>query len=137
MKEITVPAKIEFFEEVISFVKMELESVCCPAKTQNKINIVIDEIFTNIANYAYPSAVPGKVIVRTKIEGEPLLMELHFIDEGTPYNPLEKEKPDITLSAEERNIGGLGILIVKEIMDSIEYRYKDEKNILILKKFLV
>ena len=136
MKEIIVPANIEHMEEILEFINQELENVDCPMKTQMKIDITLDEIFTNIASYAYLSD-SGKVTVRIKIEGNPLFAEIQFLDSGVPYNPLETDAPDITLSAEERDIGGLGIFIAKKSMDSMDYHYEDGQNVLTIKKFLI
>mgnify|MGYP003080580628 CR=1 FL=1 len=98
-----------------------------------QIDIAIDEVFSNIAHYAYHPSV-GSATVKIEVIEEPMSVVITFIDGGTPYNPLEKEDPDITLSAEEREIGGLGIFMVKKSMDSIDYEYKDGQNILRIKK---
>ena len=96
-------------------------------------DIAIDEVFSNITHYAYHPSV-GSATVKIEVIEEPMSVVITFIDGGTPYNPLEKEDPDITLSAEEREIGGLGIFMVKKSMDSIDYEYKDGQNILRIKK---
>ena len=92
-----------------------------------------EEIFINIASYAY---VPdkGNVTVRVEVQDEPLMITIQFVDHGIPYDPLAKEDPDVTMSAEERQIGGLGIYMAKQSMDDISYRYEDGKNILTMKK---
>ena len=133
--ELTVPAELGRYEEVLDFVNQQLENAGCPFKAQTNISIALDEIFTNTASYAYAPGT-GDVTVRIKTGGEPLFAEIQFIDSGVPYNPLEQDTPDITLSAEEREIGGLGIFLVKKMMDSVDYKY-DGGNILTLKKFLV
>ena len=97
--------------------------------------IAIDDIFGNIVNYAYTPEV-GKVTVRLAVDEKTLTASLTFIDSGVPYNPLEKDDPDTTLSAEDRKIGGLGIFLVKKSMDDMRYEYKDGKNILTLVKKL-
>jgi len=134
MKKITVPAKLEYIDEILDFVNGELEKADCSMKMQAKIDIALDEIFTNIASYAYQDSDPGDVTVKATIKKNPLSMQIQFIDGGKPYNPLENEDPDITLSAEDRDIGGLGIFIAKEFMDSMEYVYKNKKNILTIQK---
>lgn len=142
--EIIIEAKIENLDAVKDFITGELESSDCPMKLQTQLAIVVEEIFVNIAYYAYsqdtsaselrseepPSAV-GNVAIRIDI-GEEIIIE--FEDCGTPYNPLEKDDPDITLDANNREIGGLGIFLVKKMTDGIKYRYEDNKNILMIKK---
>ena len=94
------------------------------------IDIIVDELFGNIAYYAYPY-MPGDVTVAVEVIREPAMAAvLTFTDYGIPYNPLEKEDPDTTLSARERKIGGLGIFIVKNSADSISYKYTEGRNIL-------
>ena len=100
-----------------------------------QIDIAIDELFGNIAHYAYHPEV-GNATVRVEVMEEPLAVIITFIDGGMPYDPLTTVDPDITLSAEERQIGGLGIYMVKKAMDEITYEYKDGKNILSIKKKL-
>ena len=98
-----------------------------------QVNVAIDELFSNIAYYAYEAE--GDATVRVEIIEESMEIVLTFLDNGIPYNPLEKEDPDTTLSAEEREIGGLGIFMVKKTMDDVKYEYKDGQNILkIVKK---
>ena len=133
MKTITVPAAIEQLDAVLDFINAELEANECPMKAQVSIAIAVEEIFVNIAHYAY-HPVEGDATVCIEVGGEPLGVTVQFLDGGTPYNPLEKADPDITLSAEEREIGGLGIFMVKKSMDSIDYRYEADKNILTIRK---
>ena len=133
MKELTLPATIENIETVIDFVNGQLEEIKCPLKAQMQIDIAIDELFGNIAHYAY-NPETGPATVRVEVTEEPIAVVITFIDRGVPYDPLKKEDPDITLSAEERAIGGLGIFMVKKTMDEISYEYKDVKNILRIKK---
>ena len=133
--EITLPAIIENVEKVTAFVNTELENLKCSVKTKAEIDMAIDEIFSNIANYAYDLAV-GKATVQIEKQDNPRAIVITFIDEGKPFDPLKKKDPDITLSAEKRVIGGLGIFMVKKSMDDIKYEYKDNKNILTIKKFI-
>ena len=133
MKSITVEAKIENIELVTDFVNAILEEKECSVKMQMQIAVVIDEIFGNIANYAYAPG-SGEATVQVEIEDSPKRLELVFIDKGVPYNPLENKDPDITLDIEERKIGGLGIFLVKKMMDEVSYEYADGQNILKLKK---
>lgn len=133
MKELTVDATIENLTAVTAFVDEQLELLNCPLKTQMQVDIAIDELFGNIAHYAYNPEV-GAATVRVEVMEEPLSVVITFIDNGVPYDPLEKSDPDITLSAEERDIGGLGIYMVKKSMDDISYEYKNGQNILRIKK---
>lgn len=133
MKELTLPATIENIETVIDFVNGQLEEIKCPLKAQMQIDIAIDELFGNIAHYAY-NPETGPATVRVEVTEDPIAVVITFIDRGVPYDPLKKEDPDITLSAEERAIGGLGIFMVKKTMDEISYEYKNGKNILRIKK---
>ena len=135
MKELTVAATVENIETVTNFVNEQLEALDCPMKAQMQIDIAIDELFGNIAHYAYNPEI-GKATVRVEVVEDPLSVVITFIDNGVPYDPLAKDDPDITLSAEERGIGGLGIFMVKKTMDEIAYEYKDGHNILKIKKNL-
>ena len=135
MKELTIAATVENIEVVTDFVGEQLEAYDCPMKAQMQINIAIDELFSNIAHYAY-NPETGDATVRVEVIDDPLSVTITFIDKGIPYDPLKKEDPNITLSAEEREIGGLGIFMVKKTMDDITYEYKDGQNILKIKKNL-
>ena len=135
MKELTVEAKTTNIEAVTDFVNEQLEALDCPMKAQMQIDIAIDELFGNIAHYAYNPEI-GKATVRVEVIEDPLAVTITFIDNGVPYDPLAKADPDTTLSAEEREIGGLGIYMVKKSMDDITYEYKDGQNILTIKKSL-
>jgi len=137
-KSITVEATIANVEVVTDFVNEQLEALNCPLKAQMQIDVAIDELFGNIAHYAYGGNESGKagvaIVEVCSVDGQPPQVAITFTDHGVPYNPLEKEDPDITLSAEDRQIGGLGIFLVKKTMDDISYEYKDGKNILTIKK---
>ena len=133
MKELTVNATVENIEIVTDFVNEQLEELLCPMKAQMQIDIAIDELFGNIANYAYDPEV-GPATVRVEVVDTPLSVVITFIDHGVPYDPLKQEDPDTTRAAEEREIGGLGIYIVKKSMDEISYEYKDGQNILRIRK---
>lgn len=133
MKELTLDATIENVTAVTSFVDEQLERLGCPPESQAQIDIAIDELFSNIAYYAY-NPETGPATVRVEVLEEPLSVEITFIDSGVAYNPLAKDDPDLSLSADEREIGGLGIYIVKNSMDDVAYEYKDGKNILRIRK---
>ncbi|MBQ7124290.1 MAG: ATP-binding protein [Oscillospiraceae bacterium] len=134
-KELTLAATVENIETVTDFVNEELEAFDCPMKAQMQIDIAIDELFGNIANYAYHPEI-GEATVRIEVFEEPLSVVITFIDKGVPFNPLAEEDPNTTLSAEERPTGGLGVFMVKKSMDEILYEYEDGKNILKIRKNL-
>lgn len=134
MKEITVDAVMEELTKVTAFVDQKLKEAGCSVRTQTQVDIAVDEIFSNIVRYAYGTG-GGKAAVCVDAETEPRTITLTFTDRGVPYNPLEQEEPDISLSAEEREPGGLGIFMVKNLMDEVGYRYENGHNVLCLKKF--
>ena len=141
MKELVIDAAVENLGAVLDFIGAELEQNGCPVKLQTQIKIAAEEVFVNIAYYAYkpePSASgsppeTGGVSVRLAV-GEEVTIE--FEDKGVPFNPLEKKDPDINVPASQREIGGLGIFMVKKIMDTVEYRHEDGKNILTIRKMV-
>lgn len=133
MQELTIPATVENIEKVTDFVNEQLDNIDCPPKAKMQIDIAIDELFGNIAHYAY-NPETGPATVRVEVTDEPISVVITFIDHGVPYDPLKKDDPDITQSAEDREIGGLGIFMVKKTMDEITYEYKDGQNILRIRK---
>ena len=135
MKEITVNADRSHLDKVQHFIQTELEVVACPMKIGLQIALAVEEIFVNIADYAYhPNT--GAVTIRSTIQKNVPAIEIQFLDEGKPYNPLEKPDADTTLNSEDRAIGGLGILLIKKTMDHVQYEYKDGMNILTIQKNL-
>lgn len=135
MKELTVAARVENIETVTDFVNEQLEALDFPMKARMQINIAIDEIFSNIAHYAYAPQT-GDATVRVETVQDPAGIVITFIDQGVPYDPLSAAEPDITLSAEERSIGGLGIFMVKKSMDELAYRRENGSNIFSIRKNL-
>ncbi len=133
MKELTIDATVDNIQIVTEFVDKQLEGFGCPMKAQSQIDIAIDELFGNIAHYVYKPEV-GPATVRVEVIESPLSVVITFIDHGVPYDPLANEDSDVSLPAEQRKIGGLGIYIVKKSMDEITYEYKNGKNILKIKK---
>ena len=133
MQTLTVPAAIEKLDDVTAFVDDFLAACGCSMKTQMQIDLSIEEIFVNIAHYAYPEG-GGEAEIR--IDEADGLVTIVLSDSGVPFDPLGKPDPDITLSAEDRRIGGLGIYLVKKNMDAVDYRYEDGKNILTVQKKL-
>ena len=135
INEIVIDANTDKLDEVIGFVDAHLEEYDCSMKTQMQIDIAVEEVFVNIANYAYNTDI-GKATIRVEISGDPIVIKITFLDNGTPYDPLAKEDPDVTLSAEDSKIGGLGIFMTKKSMDNIQYEYKNGQNILTIEKNL-
>lgn len=128
MNELTIAAKLENMDEVLDFVGERIADY--PSKIQNQVKIAVDEIFSNIARYSCNPDI-GNATVRVAVNDG---ITVEFEDSGIAYNPLTADSPDTTLSGEERGIGGLGIFLVKNIMDSVEYRREGKKNILTIKK---
>ncbi|MGO5096782.1 ATP-binding protein [Agathobaculum sp. LCP25S3_E8] len=135
MKELCVPAKLEQLDSVLSFVDSELHQAGCEETVKTQIMVAVEEIFTNISQYAYPKQ-EGRVTVQLQIIESPAIAQIEIIDQGVPYDPLERQDPNITLSVEKRDIGGLGIFMVKQMMDEVSYRYENKSNILTIRKAL-
>lgn len=133
MKEMNIEATIDNIPTVTAWVDEQLEALDCPMKAQMQIDIAIDELFSNISRYAY-NPETGPATVRVEVVENPMAVVITFIDKGIPYDPLKQEDPNTHLPAEEREIGGLGIFMVKKTMDDITYEYKDGQNILTIKK---
>ena len=134
MVERIFPAEPEQLEPVQRFVEEQIERYDCSARVRFQLDVAVEEIFINIAKYAYRPGQAGQAAVRCCVGGDPLQVTIQFQDQGVPFNPLEKEDADITLTAQERQIGGLGILMVKKSMDAVRYSYEDGKNILTIQK---
>ena len=134
MEQLTIEATVENLQTVIDFVTERLEARDCPMKTSMQMELVIEEIFVNVSSYAYAPA-SGDVTICLDFTENPSAVEMIFIDGGKPYNPLERDDPDTTLDIDERDIGGLGIFLVKKNVDEISYEYAEGKNILRMKKF--
>ena len=133
--EITIEARKDKLDDLMIFIDSHLEEFDCSMKAQMQIDVAVEELFVNIANYAYAPEV-GNATIRMIFSDEPGEVTIVFIDSGVPYDPLKKEDPDITLSVDERAIGGLGIFMVKKSMDDMFYEYKDGQNILSIVKKL-
>lgn len=128
MSEIVIPAKVERLDEVIEFVETNLQAHGCPMKIVVSIDIAVEELFVNVASYAYPDREDGMATLRMAFDADNKGVTMTLIDSGIPYDPLAKADPDVTLSAEERKIGGLGIFMAKKSMDNISYIYEDGQN---------
>jgi len=133
MSELRIEATKENLDDVLMFIDEELEKLDCSMKIQMQIDLSVEEIFINIASYAYfPDT--GMAFISFESENGGSTVLISFTDTGVPYNPLEKEDPDITLTSEERQVGGLGIFLVKKNMDEVYYKYENGNNVLTMKK---
>lgn len=130
---ITLPAADESIPRVTELAEEKMQAAGIPRKVQMQMDIAIDELFSNIAHYAYPQET-GEATVDIDIDGERRVVELTFRDQGIPYDPLAKTDPDVTSPAEDREAGGVGIFIVKQSMDEMFYEYRDGQNILRIRK---
>ena len=131
--ELTVEAKDENLAQVLAFVDEQLEALDCPPKTQMQVDVAVEEIFVNIAHYAYAPET-GKATIRVETQADPKRARITLLDRGVPYDPLARPDPDVTLSLEDRQIGGLGIYMVKKSMDEVKYEYRDGQNVLTMEK---
>ncbi len=135
MNEITLKATIENIPRATAFIDEALEAAACSMKAQMQIDVAIDELFSNIALYAYAPG-SGSATVRVETELDPPAAIITFIDRGVPFDPLSACTPDVSLPACERDAGGLGVFMVKKIMDEVVYAYRDGENIIRIKKRL-
>lgn len=134
-RELNIDALPDNLETVISMIDEILSEADVSPKVQMPVELAVEEIFVNIAHYAYPEGT-GQVGVRACVSEDGKVFSVSFTDSGVPYNPLAREDPDVTLSAEERKIGGLGVFLTKKLMDDVRYEYRDGQNILELFKNL-
>lgn len=134
MRKLTVAARVDQLANVLAFVEGELSSRC-PEKACARLSLAAEEVFVNIARYAYAPG-EGKIDISLTVSGDPPVATLVFCDGGAPYNPLETPDPDVTLGAGDREIGGLGIYLAKKSVDEMRYRYENGQNVLVLVKSL-
>ena len=134
MDQIIVNAEVSQVKTVTGFVNERLEALGCSGRIMIQVDVAIDELFSNIAHYAYhPDTGPATVMV--EVEEDPLCVVITFVDHGVPFDPLAEERPDVShLPKAERPIGGLGLFMVKKTMDDISYTYRDGQNILTIRK---
>ena len=136
MDQMTVSASVENVKMVTRFVNERLDSLGCFERIRVLVDVAVDEVFSNIVNYAYKPET-GPATVRVEVEQAPLSVVITFIDHGVPFDPLAEKRPDTTrLPKTERPIGGLGLFLVKKSMDDVSYEYKDGQNILTIRKKL-
>ena len=133
MKELKVDALTDNLDDVIQFVEEQLDETGCSQEKKMQLRLAIEEVFVNIASYAYGDG-KGEARIVTDIDPEGTILKITFIDSGIPFDPLQKGDPDTTLAIEKRPIGGLGIFLVKKLMDDVDYRYSDGHNELIMVK---
>lgn len=131
--ELDIEAKKENLPKVVEFIESHLEEANCPMKTVLQISVAVDEVFTNICSYAYNNGI-GRAQVR--IEKDRDEIRITFTDNGDAFDPLSIDEPDVTLPAAKRQIGGLGIFMVRKMMDKVVYGRLKEKNVLTLTKKL-
>jgi len=131
MRTLYVSASTEFTGKVMNFIESELAKHNFPAKLRPGILTAVEEIFVNIAAYAYKPEEKGNVTVSVTIDEKAVI---RFVDFGEPFNPLETDAPDLEGPIKDRKIGGLGIHFVKNMMDNVEYEHTNGKNILTVTK---
>ena len=129
----TFPAKVEALSDVLGFVDQTLEGYECPMKIQMAVCVAIEEVFVNVAHYAYGEG-EGDMALGIGFDEASRTITFRMTDKGVPFDPLKKPDPDITLSADEREIGGLGIFITKKTMDTVVYEYNNGENVLTMTK---
>ena len=133
--ELRVEALKDKLPLVLGFLEEQLEQTDCSMKTKMQLDLAVEEIFVNIASYAYGSD-SGTAVIRVALSENPDTIIVTFLDEGTPFDPLKQEDPDIKKSSDDRQVGGLGVYLVKNLVDGMEYEYKDGKNTLTVTKEL-
>ena len=133
MKTLKVDAKVNNLSKVLDFINDELSEAGCSIRDAMQINVAVEELFVNISLYAYPSG-SGSATISISVLDDPKTAEITLIDSGVPFDPLEKEEPDISLNAKEREIGGLGIYMVRKTMDELTYENVDGCNITTIRK---
>ncbi len=130
-----VNADVNELQRVLNFVEGCFQGIDCSPKAMMRISVAVEEIFVNIAHYAYSDKM-GEAVIEVEINFEPKTVTITFIDSGVKYNPLANPDPDLTLSAKDRKIGGLGIFMAKKFMDELSYEYRDGQNVFAMKKNL-
>ena len=135
MEKLRIEAKKENLNMMIDFIVDKYSEKVTDKKAINKMRVVSEEALLNIINYAYPDK-NGELEICYEYDESGNFIEIRIIDEGKPFNPLEQEKPELHTAVEDRQIGGLGIYMIKQIMDKVDYERKDQQNILTLIKHI-
>ena len=133
MKEKILDAVVSNIDELAEFIDSQLSQLMVTESEKMKLQIAAEELFVNVASYAYAPG-KGKILILAEVDPKDNKIELTFTDWGVPFNPLDREDPDITLPAEKRRIGGLGIFMVKKEADELDYWRKDQTNNVRLEK---
>ncbi|KZX14624.1 serine-protein kinase RsbW [Methanobrevibacter cuticularis] len=137
MDKLIVPAKTEKLNKVLNFINNQLKTYNFSKKFETQLELATEEIFVNIANYAHEKdSENSEIAIYSFFNEDYSILTVRFVDNGIPFNPLEEKDPDITLSSEMREIGGLGIFLARKNVDEINYQYKKGRNILTFKKLL-
>jgi len=134
-EKMTVPAEMKQVVPVAAMVNRIMAQLNCIQRSKMQIAVVIDEIFSNIVQYAYENQ-EGTVTVEAEAEEDPPCLVIRFIDQGMPFDPLAVRDPEMTGPAKKRSVGGLGLYIVKKTMDKVSYEYKNGSNILVIRKYI-
>ena len=134
MADIIMPANMENFDRLMDFIQIEAENVGFDKKPVNKIRLACEEIIINVINYAYPDK-EGDIEIKCNSNKDGSGFFIKIIDWGVPFNPLSKSEPDINAPADEREIGGLGISLVRKVIDKFDYIREGNSNILTLFKY--
>ena len=129
-----MPNDVQEVPKLAAFVDEICEAAGMDMATAMQMNLAIEEAVVNVMEYAYPAGTKGEVRIEAQVHDT--YVEFTLSDDGMPFNPTKKGEVDTTLSAEERSIGGLGIMLVKHYMDSVIYKYVDSQNVLTLRKNL-
>lgn len=135
MNILTIPAERDRLDQVQAFIDQNLAGVEYSPEAQIQLQIAVEELFVNIASYAYAPG-HGDAVIGCRVEGDPPSITVQLRDWGKPFDPLAKKDADVTLSAEDRDIGGLGIYMVKNSMDAVDYKREDGQNVLTIRKNL-
>lgn len=135
MNILTIPAERDRLNQVQDFIDQNLAGVEYSPEAQIQLQIAVEELFVNIASYAYAPG-HGDAVIGCRVEEDPPSITVQLRDWGKPFDPLAKKDADVTLSAEDRDIGGLGIYMVKNSMDAVDYKREDGQNVLTIRKNL-
>ena len=135
MEMIRVIAELDSLKDVLAFIDGLLEKADCPVKIQMQLDIAVEEMYVNIAHYAYTGEV-GEAQVSASYDEKTKEFTIELRDSGIPFNPLARPDPDVSLTAEQRRIGGLGIFMVKKSMDRVDYKREDGQNVFTMVKKL-
>ena len=135
MEILRIPAEVSTLDEVNVFLDRQMEACGCPEMAQFQIRLAVEEVFVNISSYAYLPET-GMAEIRFDCLEDPRRIEICFVDNGTPFDPLSKEDSDTSENAIIQREGGMGILLVKNMMDEVRYVYEDQQNKLTIVKLL-